>query len=270
MIIVMGVVFSLVLGVFNHWLSDTYAQLTYAQRMVRYRAAVEVGREIHRYYDNHKTLPPAGTTIWNLPGYEQLKTWDLPYVSQLFTSSLNDGIWTFQRAVFAVPDPQRMGEFNGASPLSASFNQCGTGDAATGLDWCPPKNGFYVKFETRSQYVHDIKRASEKMKQTGFKFAMEARAAGKFPVAWSGHSNLAYGAGEPLPLLVGYTGTADNCSGTFTFDGVVLDCSDLFGRWGNPLVYTVISGTEIGLSTQTSFDVGGSPYDVAVVTDLPL
>lgn len=251
------------------WTDILEGNLQDLERRLRYLAAMETGHELHRYYDQHRAIPTgAGVSLMSQPGFEHLRTWDLPHLEEGYTVGIAGQNWEFARAVLAYPDPWRVPELQGNSAFSSGVSPCAVD--ITNATWCPPENGFHSVLETRAHALTDIAIAQKALQRTGYKIAMVFRATGDFPVLHSGNPDLSVGDGHALTDLIGYSGSAAACDGPFTWAGVVLDCSDLYNLWGEEVVYTYLGTKEIGLSARSGLKTAaGADYYISSIVSFP-
>jgi len=234
------------------------------QRELAAEAVAEVAATVRRFKSLTGDYPASLNTLANTAGFTHLKPLlaavgdnALGYV--VSTAPISDGVWQFNRAaVFTVK--VQAGE---TAADYASANQCGTGAATAASSWCGSADSFWWRAESRERNVTDL--IGERLRQhrliKKFTEAYNARTDGMFPDVGAQYAQLS--------TLAGYAGTAISCTGTFSWNGIPLDCDDLFSAFGTPTVINQITRRHIALLAESSItDASGNKINVA--TDMYL
>lgn len=251
-------------------------------RLVWQKAAQAVVLEgVDQYYKETGVYPDSLSTLANTAGYEHLRSYlSADATNGIFTGSrdlvdvarsntLTDSFWRYQRAAVFYRDNRTM---SAATYLSAAKNGCPpsgtTVDFYSGAAWCGPLKGTWTRLESREQYSNLLADAREQMNETLAKFGEYYNQAGTFPAA-----------ATPVLLrsLVSLVGTGSavgtsvgTCQGQFHLQGIPLDCSDLYNRFGNPLYYQKLTTKRVVLfANSTLVNASGTTVSVAAELNLP-
>lgn len=225
------------------------------QDRVRHAQMITLAEGLERYASEFGNLPVTLATLTATPGYEhlraQLDTWQHYAVS----GDLTDGVWTFQRA--ALLSFSRTAGLTPAAYLAA--NACGGGDFASATAWCGRRDSLWFRRESRDDYPRLILAQRLKLHRTLQKFADHFSAAQAFPAKDASNNPLLGNSATAFPVLAGYAGTARNCSGNFIYQGIPLDCDELYDLWGNPVGYQFLATKHIALVAETPmFNAAGT------------
>lgn len=221
----------------------------------RNAAVKQVAAAVSNYYIETGAYPASVTALAATPGYEYLQSANLFFQNIATTTGLNDGVWIYNRV--AVYTQDAYSPLTDATYLSAAQNTCGSGDFATGSDWCGNKNSLWWKHETRETITADITRERNRQR----------RLLNKFNAWYNGDTSVStvngiWGNNYPNPgaaaaslttLVAGFSQTAATCTGIYTWHGIPLDCTDFYSVWGTPTVYNYLSSSHIVLLTQTPY-----------------
>lgn len=232
-----------------------------------------VSSAVEDYARSGYSYPDSLLLLANVNGYQYLRSYLNSAQGGFFKASnrnlidisrvtLTDSNWTYDRvAVVAPPDL--------STPLATylSTNSCGTGAFATAAAWCGKRGTLWTRFETRETHAQRIVRARAGLNVTLAKFAERYNATKNFPTMATA-STLA---SLVTPAYSGATvGTSSStCVGTFTWQGMPFDCSDLYSRYGWPVYYQQLSAKRILLTTDSSHKTNtGAAITTAVELNL--
>lgn len=204
-------------------------------------AVRQASAEVDRYIAETGNIPASLSALSGSAGFEHLKGVLKPWQEMAVSNTLNDGVWQYKRAVVYTQDPTKGRQ--AVDYLVASNNGCGAGDFTSGADWCGSKDSIWWRFETRE--VFPMQMAAQRARQNRLlqKFGNYYSTNSAFPNPGAPSATLA--------STVGYAGSATNCAGTFQWQGVPLDCSDLYSVWGTPVTYNLLSTKHIALIAAT-------------------
>ena len=187
--------------------------------------------------------PPASlASAAATPGYQDLRLEaGRPWQSYAVSPLMVDGTWQFQRAVVFS---QKQGSAVAAETYLAT-NACGNGDFSSPGPWCGGKDSHWWLYDSRHDYSNEISLEKSAQRRILQKFAhayalvVDNRQAFPKPA----------GPSSTLAALVGYGGAAGTCVGSFVWNAVPLDCTDLFSVWGTPRVYNYLTPKTTSLSS---------------------
>lgn len=217
-------------------------------------AVRQASAEVDRYYAETGSIPASLAALSISPGFEHIKGVLRPWQEMAVSSTLNDGVWQFKRVSVYTQDPTKGQQ--AANYLASSNNGCGAGDFASGADWCGSKSSIWWRLETREIIPMQITAQRIRQNRLLQKFGNFYSKNSAFPNPGAASATLA--------ATVGYAGTATNCTGTFQWQGVPLDCSDLYSVWGTPVTYNLLSTKHIGLISATPIvNAAGTPLYVS-------
>ncbi|MDO8416471.1 MAG: hypothetical protein Q7S87_09695 [Agitococcus sp.] len=231
-------------------------------RLARQKLAqAVVARELQQYVKEQGAYPTSLSAMMAVPGYLHLKS----YVSTTnggFYRAPRDAVgyavspdiaglaWTFRRAtVFTLKDPsETLAHYLGSTRNGCNPVAGGATDFATASSWCTPLNEKGISWEQQASTAGLMQSAQKAQNATLDKFTNVYRVTASFP---SSSTPIAL-----TSLVTPYWGatstTAAVCSGIFVWQGVALGCSDLFNRFGQPVMYQRISTKHIVLTSNTS------------------
>ena len=226
----------------RHWdLARAY------QSRAKYMQMTALAENVESYSLETGTLPASIAALSAAQGFEQTRSVVDNWQGYAVSPVLNDGVWQFQRAVLFSNDPSK--GVDGATYLAT--NACGTGGYDTALGWCGASTSRWYRKETRERYNMDIMTQRARMSRVLQKLADFYNTNAKFPDKDASNNPLATGSINALRTLAGYGGTANTCTGTFTYMGVPVDCGDMFDLWGGPVGYQFISNKHIVLVSES-------------------
>lgn len=206
-------------------------------------------------------MPASLDALVATPGYEHLRSYRNQWMQYAVSGTLNDGTWRFERAAMWTV----LRKDGGAT--YATENACGTGDVSSADSWCGAKDGTWYRVESREFFADEIAQEKVRQRHTLQLLADYWTAKQSFPRVGNNGVTLASGQLAALPALVGYTGTAANCSGVYTWMGIPFDCGALFDVWGSPVGYQYQNDAYVILASEAPF---ASSAGVRVIVASPL
>ncbi|HEL3836383.1 TPA: hypothetical protein UMZ04_001120 [Stenotrophomonas maltophilia] len=220
------------------------------EAMKESRARVEqtrIAEALFAYREQFGRLPDSLDQLASSPGYEQLRSYRNEWQRYMRASDLSDGTWRFERAASWT-----VARRDGANSVS-SENSCGAGDFTTAASWCGPRDGVWHRLETRELFSEEIAQEKLRQRRTLQLFSDYWTTRQAFPRVSASGQQLGNGQMLPLPVMAGYAGTADSCSGVHVWMGIPLDCAALFDVWGSPVGYQYQSDTYVILASEAPF-----------------
>ncbi|WP_326430255.1 hypothetical protein VQ574_21270 (plasmid) [Stutzerimonas frequens] len=157
-------------------------------------------------------------------------------------TSLSDGVWRFDRAAVWFESPHSY--LGNTNYVSSSNNDCGAGAFTSGGEWCGRSESLWAKLENKRSYSDILLGEKQRLYRTIRKFYQRYSKDQSF-------SSLGNGQVRSLASLVGYSGTAANCVGVFTYNEIPFGCEDLFNYWGVPVVLNKVTANHIVLVNRT-------------------
>jgi len=194
---------------------------------LRHNAVLALGLELDRYRRQTGHYPKTLSDMTGTVGFEQDRSY-----SSILGLEYKTGL-KYDRALIASIDftQSTLEDF-------AASNTCGSDDFDSAESWCADaKLGYGYKTESRHFHMMEIAQASRRLKNTVEKFVAYKKAKGSLPV-FAGSQTLS-------------TSTPSPCSGSFDFHGIPLGCEDLFGFWGEPVMYVVDDSGIVSLQTKS-------------------
>jgi hypothetical protein len=233
-----GVVFILIGNVFETVNTGTTLLKTAKKKSEH----VIVAKALNDYYTETLTLPSslanlASTTNgWHVA--DKINTWQGFYL----VTSISDGAaWTFDRSIFFTMDPTR-----GVVPsqyIGATNNTCGSGagNLNTTSYWCGRKDSQWSRIDTKEINALKINDDHYRLQRLAQKLTQMKSASGSLPSL--DYASAPITTPKPLATIVNYGGSATTCSGTFVWQGVPVECSDMYDAWSQPIYYSYTSAT---------------------------
>lgn len=221
-----------------------------------------VAEAIERYYQENHALPVNLSALAATPSFAGISAHFNSWLAYGISPQLTDGTWRFQRAVVFMQDPSR--GVTAAAYLAQ--NTCG----AQGYDiettsWCGSKNSMWYVKDTRQALPEQIMNQRMRLNRLSQKFADYFNVNRSYPNKDAANVLLANGSITSLAFLAGYAGGAKNCSGPYHYQGIALDCSDMFDLWGGAIGYQFESNKHIILVSESPiFNAQGVPLMIAV------
>lgn len=233
----------------NEDLAALYRGQVFQQQIVRMAEAME------GYQRDKNALPADVDTLVATPGYEHAKSFRNSWQGYMKSGSLDDGVWSFERAVVFQNNPS--GGVTGATYLAE--NTCGTGSASTAQSWCGLKSSNWYRVETREKINEQLTTQRVRMGRMLQKLATYYSKENFFPKKDAGGTDLVANSITRLKTLAGYAGSSTSCFGTYTWQGVPIDCSDMFDIWGGEIGYQFITEDHVVLVSESPFTNSATP-----------
>lgn len=226
------------------------------------RDIIEVAEAMELYFQEFKQLPADLNTLATTPGYEYVASSLNNWQDYSRSSNLTDGTWTFQRAAAYTFDRSR----GDTTTSYLASNACGTNSFSTEQgSWCGAQNSRWHVLDTREKIPVLITAQRLRMGFLSQKFADYFNANGNYPNSDSSNVPFAASSIASLASLVGYAGSASNCTGNYQYKGIPLDCGDLFDLWGGAVGYQFENnGHVIFVSEPPIRDGSGNKLVIAV------
>jgi len=192
-----------------------------------------VAEAIELYRRQFGSYPASLTALAATPGYQYLGSNLNNWQSYAATGALNDGTWTFKRIAAFTRSP---GSGSVASYLGK--NSCGSSafSIETGSGCGSTDSRWYVSDERR-YLVDQLATQQVRMVRLNQKFADYYNRYGYYPKVDAAGTSLGASSITALAALAGYGGTAQNCEGRYQYQGIPIDCGDMFDIWGGRVGY---------------------------------
>ena len=205
-----------------------------------------LAENVAQYFLETNTFPTSLAALAATPGFEQARGMEDSWEGYAVSPAIADMTWDFQRAVLESNDPSK--GIDAATYLAT--NNCGTGGYDTAISWCGSPTGLWYRSETRENYAAQISTERGRMHRFEQKLAEYYNANQSFPDKDSGGTSLGADSVTTLAALASFGGTADTCSGTFSYMGVPVDCADIYDLWGQPIGYQFMNSKHIVLVSE--------------------
>ncbi|MCD5327915.1 hypothetical protein ACFFU8_09225 [Chromobacterium piscinae] len=205
--------------------------------------------DIYQQIRETGTVPTDLNAFSAMPGYEhQRLVINTPWQGYAVSSLLTDGNWQYQRvAMFSQPAASAVAS---SQYLDSSHNACGTTAFDNVATWCGSKTSYWWRFDLKDEYARQINAEKTAQRRLLQKFAsyyaMVANNKQVFPNPGGSSVRL-------TDLLAGYSKTATSCTGQYQWQGIPLDCSDLYSAWGTPRVYNYLNEDYIAILATAPF-----------------
>lgn len=247
-------------------LSATFLDVATAYRQQsRTTSVVRISEGIARFQSETGNLPASLDQLVAAPGYADLRSYRDSWQTYVLSGALNDGAWVFQRAVAVSRDPS-----DGISHTDyLALNRCGVGAASTALSWCGDPSGSWFRQETREDFGHQMSSQRVRHHRMLHKWVAHYSVAKTFPGKDRTGNPLPAGSITELRALVGYAGTASNCTGSFVYAGIPVDCGELFDLWGGAVAYQYVDARHIVIVSEAPFLLSDNTRPL-IATDLEI
>lgn len=225
---------------------------------------VEMAQNIEQFYAETSSFPASLSVLAATPGFEHTKGLNDNWQGYGVSGDLTDGVWRYKRAVLAATDPTK-----GVSVTQyMTDNNCGVGAYASAASWCGSRSGLWFRRETRQTFNDDVVDQRVRLTRALQKFADYYSFNGYFPTVDAGGASLAGDSINSLASLASYAGTAKTCTGVYQYQGVPIDCSDMFDRWGGLVGYQFVSKKRIILISESQiFNSDGNRVVISAELD---
>ncbi len=225
----------------HEYLIDVYQSKARQHDMIRVAEALEL------YYRETNSFPASLPGLAATPGYEYLRSSLNSWQSLSVSPSLTDSVWTFRRAVAFTNDPT--GGVTSSAYLAS--NECGIGGYDVATSWCGTKTSMWFRKETRDQFNEQVVTERARLNRLLQKFTDYKNTNDKYPDKDASNVALAASSITAIATLAGYAGTAITCTGQYQYQGIPIDCSDMFDSWGGKIGYQFESTSHIILVSET-------------------
>jgi hypothetical protein len=202
---------------------------------------------IKQFYDEKRSYPTSISSLASTSGYEQSRSMTNAFQSYVVSGTIVDSVWSFQRAVVF-----NVNRSHGATDSSYGLiNNCGSGSITSGSSWCGQPDSLWSRLEARDEFNAEITVQRTRQQRLLQRLASYFNNMGNFPNKDQSSANMVSGLSYSVAVLVGYGGSGGACSGTFSWLGVPIDCSDMFDIWGNAINYAYFGDKHIALVSST-------------------
>ena len=234
---------------------------TVYQSKVRHQQMIRLSESVSRYVSEMGSYPVSLAALVVTPGFEHVAGLLNNWQGYGLSPTLNDANWAYRRVVLFTNDPT-----TGTSTVNyLAANACGSGGYDTALSWCGTKTSMWYRQEGRDSFNDLIVNERARVNRLSQKFANYYNAQAAYPSKDEANVALAADSITGLATLVGYAGTATNCSGQYQYQGIPIDCSDMFNSWGLQVGYQFVDASHIILVSETRIvNATGATIIVAV------
>lgn len=250
-------------------LADSAAQMNREvaqmyQARARSMKTVALAENLEQFYQERNVFPASTAALAASAGFQQARSLVEPWQGYAVSPVLTDGVWQFSRAVLF--SNTRTAGVTAAAYLAS--NACGTGGYDTAVSWCGRKQSDWFRRETKESFNQKIGTQRARMGRLLQKLADYYNLNKKFPDKDNLSVPLAADSINKIATLVGYAGTAGNCSGVFNYMDVPIDCADMFDIFGGHIGYQFVSGKRVILVSESPiFNAAGNRVVVAAELD---
>lgn len=240
--------------------SQEHDLATRYQVRTKYMQVVTLAEGVEQYFLEKSAFPASIAALTGSAGFEQARGLTDPWQGYAVSPAITDTVWQFQRAVLISNDPSK-------GVTAAAFmasNNCGAGGYDTATSWCGSNTGRWFRRETRERFTDQITTQRARLNRLRQKLADYYNANLKFPDKDAGSTALGANSISTVAALAAFGGTAANCTGTYTYMGVPVDCADMYDLWGQPVGYQFVSDKHVILISETPiFNNSGNRVVVA-------
>lgn len=242
----------------NHTLSNSAEYYDLRAKEFDMRRVAEA---IELYRRQYGAFPTSLQALATTPGYQHVAANLNGWQSYATSGALNDGTWTFTRVTAFTRSPK-----SGSVASYLSRNACGTAGFATETgSWCGSVDSRWYVQDARKYFVGELTTQQVRLVRLNQKFADYYNKYGYYPKVDSGGAALGTSSITALATLAGFAGTATTCSGQFQYQGIPIDCGDMFDIWGGRVGYQFEEpGHVIFVSEPPIFNGSGERVVVAV------
>lgn len=225
---------------------------------------INLAENLEQFYIENTGYPASLAVLNAMPGYTQTQSMTDNWQGYGVSPAINDGVWLFNRMVLVSNDPSK--GVSAAAYMTA--NSCGTGGYDTATSWCGAATGSWYRRDSRDFYNSQISTQRVRMGRLLQKLANYYNANSKFPTVNALGNPLAADSVQTIASLAAYAGTSATCSGTFTYQGIPIDCGDMFDQWGRTVSYQFVTKKHIVVISETPiFNNSGTRVVVAADFD---
>lgn len=218
----------------------------YQGQIVTERIAV-IGDAIQQHYLEtpiEGLLTP--TDVAKARGYEYVAS-NRPEIFQTAKAdNLNDTAWRFSR--IAVYFQYSGSLLTPQDYLAGPNNACGSTAFTSGESWCGPSMSAWLRLESKASYTTMLLSEKQRLYRTMRKFLQRYSADSIF-------TSMPEGSVQTLAALVGYSGTANACSGVWVYATIPFTCDDLFNSWGIPIAVNQPTVKRLALVNRTGITI---------------
>lgn len=204
---------------------------------MQYGQTVTIAQGVQAFLEETGAFPASLPALAATPGYEYIGKLIEPNVGYVVATDIEGTRWRFDRAIIFIQDPLR------AVPVAnyINANTCGVG-ANDPAGFCGSEDSWYVVLESKDLQTRAFRETGLALDDTLYRI-LKGYDNG-LPTVRSNGTSLSTNEADYLIDIVGYTGTANDCVGSFMFEGAVLTCADLFSIEGNPVSYYYVGPNE--------------------------
>lgn len=225
---------------------------------------ITLAESLEQFYLENGGYPASIPALTTVPGYTHTRSLVDAWQGYGISPAINDGVWLFNRMVLISNNPSKGVD---AAAYMAS-NTCGTGGYDTATSWCGSPSGSWYRRDTRDLYNGQISTQRVRMGRLLQKMADYYNANGKFPNVDATGTALAANSIQTIAALANFSGSNATCSGNYTYQGIPIDCGDMFDQWGRTVSYQFVTKKHIVAISETPiFNNSGTRVVVAADFD---
>jgi len=241
-----------------HQYEDLIAAYTKRSNQVR---MIHLSESLDRYIKETGLYPASMNAFQSVAGYEQTAGLMNSWQGYAVSPAIVDANWTFKRMVLFANDPT-IGVTQ-ADYLAA--NHCGSGGYDTALSWCGSQKSMWYSRDERDDYQAAINNDRARTNRLSKKFVEYSNGYSTYPTLDKNNLSLGTNSLTSLATLAGYTGTASNCTGQYQYQGIPIDCSDMFNGWGKARAYQFFDSSHVMIVSETPIiNASGTPVIISV------
>lgn len=212
----------------------------------RHDNLVELSRLVILYRIWSNRYPADLATLAGTDGFAMSRSFSEQLPNVIYqVANINQGGIEYQRVLLAT-----QGKYDVVSTNSfLNANECGATNFNESAAFCPDTESLYFLSESRSGYDDELTQTIMFLDMTIAKLINTVENGDFF----DNSDSLNDGDSATLATLVGYGGTAENCSGLFVLNNQPFGCQDLFSPYSGALVtYNFINSKHIALVVDLS------------------